>query len=138
MAREEPLVVVKAPPGSGKTKLIVDAAALLRSRDAQSRSRRRRTARRTTSAAGWPAEFPFTVTRFYGSVERRRRDLGREVEWVDKKDDLPEGPSIVVEHDGEVGSDRPGRAVRLAAWWTRHGRWRRPISCFSTRSRRDS
>ena len=94
VVRETPLVVVKAPPGSGKTKLIIDAAALLRSRDARVAIAAQTNSQANDLCRRLAAEFPFEVTRFFGSTGPE--DLGPNIIWVHDKKDLPEGPSIVV------------------------------------------
>ena len=96
VARDEPLVVVEAPPGSGKTRLIIDAAALGRHR-----GRRIAIAAQTNSQTddickriGY--DFPqFEVVRF-ASQSHDPTDLGPTVRWEKKTADLPEGPCIVV------------------------------------------
>jgi hypothetical protein len=95
VAGDQPLTVVKAPPGSGKTRLILDATALLRHR-----GKRVAIAAQTNSQANdivrrCAASFPFDVTRFYASSSAIE-DLGASVEWVSDKNDLPSGPCIVV------------------------------------------
>jgi hypothetical protein len=93
---DEPLTVVKAPPGSGKTRLILDAAALLRNRKkrvaiaAQTNSQADDICRRLASG------FPFDVTRFYSSTGVGPTDLGPTVGWIEDKNALPLGPCIVV------------------------------------------
>ena len=92
---DEPLIVVKAPPGSGKTRLILDAAALLRHRDqrvaiaAQTNSQADDICRRLVT------DFPYDVTRFSGSGATPV-DLGANVSWQSDKSKLPIGSSIVV------------------------------------------
>jgi hypothetical protein len=96
IAREEPLVVVEAPPGSGKTHLITDAAALARNRGG-----RIAIAAQTNSQADDICErighdFPqFEVVRF-ASNSHEPTDLGPTVSWEKKRADLPDGPCIVV------------------------------------------
>src|SRR4051794_11836587 len=68
VSREEPLVVVKAPPGSGKTKLIVDSTAFLRSTDARVAIAAQTNSQANDICRRLVGEFPFDVTRFYGSV----------------------------------------------------------------------
>lgn len=98
---EQPLVIVKAPPGSGKTKLILDASALLRKRDqrvaiaAQTNSQANDICRRLVR------DFPFDVVRFYSGRAAREEIDG--VTWAEKKDDLPTGPSIVVSTTAKWG-----------------------------------
>lgn len=96
VADEEPLIVVKAPPGSGKTRLILEAAALLRNH-----GKRVAIAAQTNSQANdicrrMAAEFPFQVTRFYSGSQSTQEDLGASVDWVQDKAVLPGGPSVVV------------------------------------------
>jgi AAA domain len=96
LVAEQPLVVVKAPPGSGKTRLILDAAALLRNR-----GQRVAIAAQTNSQANdicgrLAREFPFDVTRFYSGNRAAQEDLGGAVAWVDDKAHLPPGECIVV------------------------------------------
>ena len=95
VAADEPLTVVKAPPGSGKTRLILDAAALLRHRNkrvaiaAQTNSQVNDICRRLATG------FRFEVTRF-SSSGATPIDLGPTVSWESDKDRLPIGVSIVV------------------------------------------
>ena len=96
VAGEQPLTVVKAPPGSGKTRLILDATAL-----ARHRGQRVAIAAQTNSQANdicrrLAASFPFEVTRFYSASGVTPEDLGADVRWVSDKHDLPIGPCIVV------------------------------------------
>lgn len=96
VAAGEPMIVVKAPPGSGKTRLVLDAAAFLRGRrgrvaiTAQTNSQANDICRRLA------ADFPFDVVRFYSSTGISPEDLGAAVDWVADKKDLPAGPAVVV------------------------------------------
>lgn len=101
----EPLIVVKAPPGSGKSRLIIEAAALLRHR-----GKRVAIAGQTNSQVDdlcirLAEQFAFPVVRFFsksGSAEER--NLGDLVSWIADKGDLPRGPCIVVGTSAKWGA----------------------------------
>jgi len=95
VVRGEPLVIVKAPPGSGKTRVILEVAALLRSKGkriaiaGQTNSQVDDICRRLTE------QFEFPVVRFCSSGNRARGDLGEQVTWIDQTKELPTGAAIV-------------------------------------------
>ena len=96
VATGEPLVVVKAPPGSGKTRLVLEVAAFLRSR-----GERIAIAAQTNSQADdicerLDREFPFDVVRFCSASNPIRPHLGGQVTWESSGTALPAGASIVV------------------------------------------
>jgi hypothetical protein len=90
------LVIVKAPPGSGKSYLIRETAAYL-----WSRKRRVAIAAQTNSQTDdlskkLGEEFGgVQVVRFHGSGTEPK-ELGANVVWAEKPDELPSGPCIVV------------------------------------------
>ncbi len=92
----QPLLVLKAPPGSGKTYVTLRAVAL-----AAHRGRRVAVAAQTNAQADdlcvrMAEEFPrFTVFR-WASSGRTPRDLGRSVRWITRGAEIPEGPCVVV------------------------------------------
>lgn len=103
------LLVLKAPPGSGKTYVTTRAVAL-----ARHRGRRVAVATQTNAQAEdfcrrMAHEFPrFTVHR-WASAGRRERDLGASVRWHRGRD-LPQGPCVVVATSAKWGtSDLDGQ-----------------------------
>lgn len=90
-----PLVIVKAPPGSGKTRLILEAAAFARNRGLRVAIAAQTNSQATDICRRLAHEFPFPVTRFHSS-STRPEDIGSLVTWVEKKADLPVGPCIAV------------------------------------------
>ena len=92
----EPLTIVRAPPGSGKTFLLLRGvehaigSQLRVAIGAQTNSQADDICRRVNS------EYPsLTITRFAASG-RSPRDLGENVSWTGDKKSLPTGPCIVV------------------------------------------
>ena len=95
VAQGEPLVVVKAPPGSGKSYLVREVAAFLRHRRARVAIAAQTNSQTDDLVAKLAAEFPrFEVIRFHGSGIDEV-DLGPNVRWVRSKDGLPSGACIV-------------------------------------------
>src|SRR4051812_46600667 len=96
VAQREPLIVVKAPPGSGKSYLVREVAAFLRDRRARVAIAAQTNSQTNDLVAKLATEFPqFDVVRFQGSGTDPV-DLGPNVRWVRSKDQLPQGPCIVV------------------------------------------
>lgn len=96
VAEDEPLVIVKAPPGSGKTRVILEAAAFLRFR-----GQRVAVAGQTNSQVDdickrLDEQFSFDAVRFCSSKTSIRPHLGDQIEWIDRGPGLPTGPTIVV------------------------------------------
>ena len=92
----EPLVVVKAPPGSGKTFLLLRGV-----EHAFENELRIAVGTQTNSQADdicrrVAAEYPYlSITRFAAS-RSSPKDLGKNVHWTGDKNELPAGPCIVV------------------------------------------
>jgi hypothetical protein len=100
-----PLVVVKAPPGSGKSRLIIEAAALLRHRGQRVAIAGQTNSQVDDLCRRLGEQFPFQVVRFFstsGSAEER--DLGDQVIWVSDKHQLSHGPCIVVGTSAKWGA----------------------------------
>lgn len=96
VARAEPLVVVKAPPGSGKTYLIREAAALIRSREGRVAIAAQTNSQTDDICKNFAREFPqFEVVRFH-SKDMDPLPLGDSVSWEHDKKELPNGPCVVV------------------------------------------
>jgi hypothetical protein len=96
LASEHPLVVVKAPPGSGKSYLIRQGAALVRGR-----RRRVAIAAQTNSQADdlcrrLAVEYPRVQVVRWLSSDAIAEPLGRSVESTSDAKRLPHGPAIVV------------------------------------------
>lgn len=94
----EPLIIVKAPPGSGKTRLIVDAAAY-----GCHRGRRIAVATQTNAQADDVCRRLFEEFPRIGTVRFARSGLSRDeanlpngIGWATKAAELPDDPSVVV------------------------------------------
>lgn len=104
VARGEPLVVVKAPPGSGKSYLVREVAAYLRQRGSRVAIAAQTNSQTDDLVSKLAREFPgFEIVRFHGSGTDPC-DLGRNVRWVLKPGDLPSGPCIVVGTSAKWGT----------------------------------
>jgi hypothetical protein len=96
VAKRERLAVVKAPPGSGKTYLLIQAV-----HHARQRRQRVAVACQTNAQADdvcrrLSRDYPtVAVVRFAGGGNQEV-DLGRTVTWTTDKRDLPPGPCVVV------------------------------------------
>ena len=96
VSEDEPLTIVKAPPGSGKTFLLLRGVEHAVGNDlrvaigAQTNSQADDICRRVNT------EYPsLSITRFAASG-RSPQDLGENVSWTGDKNSLPAGPCIVV------------------------------------------
>jgi hypothetical protein len=94
--RNDPLLVLKAPPGSGKTFVTTRAVAL-------SSFHRRRVAVATQTNAQaedfcqrFSQDFSTMEVHRWASSSRTPRDLGASVRWIHRGDQLPSGPCVVV------------------------------------------
>ncbi len=92
----EPLLVLKAPPGSGKTHVTLRAVAL-----AAHRRQRVAVATQTHAQADdicrrLAAEFPRTPAFRFAPASRTPIDLGPTITWASSGKDLPHGPAVVV------------------------------------------
>lgn len=98
LERREPLIIVKAPPGSGKTTLITDAAAYCWLRDMRIAVGTQTNAQADDVCRRIAREFPTVpVVRFAGgSASREDSDLPESVGWATKTVQLPPGPVVVV------------------------------------------
>jgi hypothetical protein len=96
IAQRERLAIVKAPPGSGKTYLLLQGV-----HHARQRRRRVAVACQTNSQANdvcsrLSRDYPdVAVVRFAGGGSQEI-DLGQTVTWVTDKKELPAGPCVVV------------------------------------------
>lgn len=96
VARNEPLVIVKAPPGSGKTRLITHTAALLRSREQRVAIAAQTNSQATDICSRIATEFrDLHVVRFHSGAVIPE-NLGDYVSWTIDKANLAAGPTIVV------------------------------------------
>ncbi|MBP6832913.1 MAG: ATP-binding protein [Deltaproteobacteria bacterium] len=94
--RADALLVLKAPPGSGKTFVTTRAVAL-----AMHRKRRVAVAAQTNAQADdfcrrMAAEFPRIPVHRWASAQRGALQLGDSVTWITRTADLPAGPCVVV------------------------------------------
>lgn len=96
LTRGEPLVVVKAPPGSGKTRLILEGAAVLRNRGGRVAIAAQTNTQADDICRRLAKEFPFDVIRFVSGTTPGALDLGERVTRVTARADLPDGPTIAV------------------------------------------
>ncbi len=104
------LLVLKAPPGSGKTWVTTRAVAL-----ARHRGRRVAVATQTNAQAEdfcrrMAEEFPRFAVHRWASAGRRERPLGASVRWVRAARDLPVGPGVVVSTSAKWGTADLGGA----------------------------
>jgi hypothetical protein len=103
----EPLVIVKAPPGSGKTRVIVEATALLESRGmrvaiaGQTNSQANDICRRVVE------DFGIEVTRFASSGNPPSEEEVGGATIVTDKGDLPSGRCVVVSTASKWGFTEP-------------------------------
>jgi hypothetical protein len=94
--RRDPLLVLKAPPGSGKTHTTIQALAL-----AAYRRQRAAVATPTNAQADdlcrrLALEFPRVPVIRYASASKAEVALGPSVRWMRAAKEVPEGPAIVV------------------------------------------
>ncbi len=103
------LLVLRAPPGSGKTYVTTRAVALARHRGRRVAVAAQTNAQAEDLCARMAKDFPrFTVHR-WASAGRRERPLGASVRWHRGRD-LPQGPCIVVSTSAKWGtSDLDGQ-----------------------------
>jgi len=94
--RRDALLVLKAPPGSGKTYTTIQSLALLS-------HRRQRVAVATPTNAQaddlcrrLALEFPRAPAIRYASASKKEVPLGASVRWARAAKEVPDGPSIVV------------------------------------------
>ena len=92
----EPLLVLKAPPGSGKTHVILRAVAL-----AAHRRQRVAVATQTNAQADdlcrrLALELPHTPAFRFAPANRTPVDLGRTITWARSGKEVPSGPAVVV------------------------------------------
>ncbi len=93
---QDPLLVLKAPPGSGKTYVTMRAVAL-----ANHRGLAVAVATQTNNQANdfcrrMAIDFPETPVVRFASGRSASEDLGKRVKWVTTAKELPEEPAIVV------------------------------------------
>ncbi len=101
------LLVLKAPPGSGKTYITLRAVAL-----AAHRGHRVAVATQTNAQAEdfcrrMAQEFPRFVVHRWASAGRTPRDLGASVRWISRGHELPDGPCIVVATSAKWSASDP-------------------------------
>ncbi len=94
--RNDPLLVLKAPPGSGKTFVTTRAVAL-----GAFRRRRIAVATQTNAQAEdfcrrFAQDFPSMEVHRWASGSRTPRELGASVRWIVRGEQLPLGPCVVV------------------------------------------
>src|SRR5690242_10371224 len=96
VANRDPLLVLEAPPGSGKTYVTLRAVTL-----AAHRRQRVAVATQTNAQADdfcrrLALEFPRIPAIRYASASRPRTDLGRSIVWASAAKEVPRGPCVVV------------------------------------------
>src|SRR5277367_1429705 len=94
--QRDPLLILKAPPGSGKTYVMLRAVAL-----AAHRRQRVAVATQTNAQADdlcrrLAQDFPRVAAVRYASAARAMVDLGASIAWARAGRDVPSGPTVVV------------------------------------------
>ncbi len=94
--QRDPLLILKAPPGSGKTYVMLRAVAL-----AAHRRQRVAVATQTNAQADdlcrrLARDFPRVAAVRYASAARAVVDLGASIAWARAGKDVPSGPAVVV------------------------------------------
>ena len=103
------LLVLKAPPGSGKTYVTTRAVALARHRGRRVAVATQTNAQAEDFCARMAKEFPKFAVHRWASAGRRERPLGASVRWHRGRD-LPQGPCIVASTSAKWGtSDLDGQ-----------------------------
>jgi AAA domain len=99
----EPLLVLRAPPGSGKTHVTLRAVALAAARRARVAVATQTNAQADDFCRRMAVELPrIAVTRF-ASAARTKVDLGASVKWVQAGKEVPNGPAVVVATSAKWG-----------------------------------
>jgi hypothetical protein len=114
VARKHPLIIVKAPPGSGKTYLTQRAVALAAHRGDRIAVATQTNAQADDFCARMARELPrFGVFRF-ASASSDETDLGRSISWIRASRELPVGPCIVVATSAKWASSEIGPPFDVA------------------------
>ncbi len=93
---DEPLTIVKAPPGSGKTRLTLDAARLLLDEKARVAIAAQTRSQADDICRRFVVDFGAEVVRFYSARGMRPSGLPDGVQLVSATAQLPNGPVVVV------------------------------------------
>lgn len=94
--RRDPLLVLKAPPGSGKTFTTMHALALAAHRRARVAVATPTNAQADDLCRRLAADFPRIAAVRYASASKPQIDLGRSVRWARAAKEIPRGPAVVV------------------------------------------
>jgi hypothetical protein len=97
------VAVVKAPPGSGKTHLLLRAVAHARGLQHRIAIATQTNAQANDVCVRLANEYPSIRCVRFGSSSADPEDLGATVDWVKSTKDLPQGPSIVVATSAKWG-----------------------------------
>lgn len=92
----EPLLVLKAPPGSGKTFVTTRAVALARHRGQRVAVATQTNAQADDFCRRMAREFPAIPMIRFASAKIGEADLGASVAWITTGKELPPGPCVVV------------------------------------------
>lgn len=92
----EKLIVVKAPPGSGKTFLLLRGVEHLSRRGARVAIGTQTNTQANDICERMARDYPGILVHRFAAGRSAPRDLGPNIHWVTDKGDLPAGPSVVV------------------------------------------
>lgn len=90
------LVVVKAPPGSGKTHLLLNAVAHARKLKLRCAIACQTNTQTDDICRRIAQDHPTLKAIRYASVDSTPQDLGNNIDWITKSVELPTGPCVVV------------------------------------------
>jgi len=92
----EPLVVVKAPPGSGKTFLLLRGVAHAAALDLRVAVGAQTNAQADDICLRVARDYPDMFVYRFAAGSSTPRDLGANIHWITDKGDIPPGPAVVV------------------------------------------
>jgi hypothetical protein len=104
--RDDALLVLKAPPGSGKTFVITHAVALSAFRNRRIAVTTQTNAQADDFCRRMASEFRRFPVHRWASGGYTEKHLGASVSWISKTNELPDGPCIVVATSAKWASSR--------------------------------
>ena len=90
------LLVLEAPPGSGKTHVTMRAVALARHRRQRVAVAAQTNAQADDLCRRMARDYPGIQVVRFASADRKQTDLGASVAWVSKGAEIPDGPTVAV------------------------------------------